>query len=240
MRINKFLASCGIASRRKVEDLIKQGKVKVNGTVVFDLSTSINESDEVLVNNKKVQLNDNKIYIVLNKPKNVLTSVSDDRGRKTVIDIIPKNFGRIFPVGRLDYNTEGLLILTNDGDFSNLIMHPKKEINKTYEITTFDIINEDIKNKLENGVDIGDFVTSKAKVTNIQQKQKPYKFNISIHEGKNRQVRRMCAAVGIHVQGLKRLSIGKLTLDGLNVGEYKLLTQDEILNKIGVKNENSN
>ena len=198
VRLQKFLADAGIASRRKCEEYISQGLVKVNGQVVTELGTKIDpEKDKVEFNNKLVKKSTDKhTYILLNKPIDYVTTVKDQFDRNTVLDLV-KTDKRLVPVGRLDMYTSGALILTDDGDFIYKVTHPKHEITKTYTVTLKGIITKDDVQKLENGVDIGDFVTSKAKVkilkTDIEKNQS--RLEITIHEGKNRQIRRMCEAI---------------------------------------------
>lgn len=229
MRINKYLAQCNIASRRKVEEFVVNGLVTINNKVVTDLSTQVLSTDIVKYNGIVVKPSDVKLYYMLNKPSGYITSVSDDRGRQTVLDLLEQSPERIFPVGRLDYDTEGLLILTNDGDFANKLIHPSKQINKVYEV----IVNKQPSiqqfSDLENGVIIDDFKTSESKIENKQKLDNgTFKFNITIHEGKNRQVRKMMEAVGLKVKYLKRIKIGSLPLGNLPCGKYKKLTKKEL------------
>lgn len=232
MRINSFLARCGLGSRRKVEELILKKQVFVNGSNIISLSTQIDpQKDEVICNNKKLTLIEDKVYLMLNKPKLVLSTVSDDRGRKTVMDYVDKTIN-IFPVGRLDYNTEGLILLTNDGEFANNVIHPSKMIWKTYEAK----LNKTPKPidlvKLRKGVDIGDMIkTSPAQVSNPELCDDGlYKVVIKISEGRNRQIRRMFKAVGYNVLELKRIAIGNLLLGNLKSGKIKTLTDNDIKN----------
>ncbi len=232
MRINSFLARCGLGSRRKVEELILKKQVFVNGSNIISLSTQIDpQKDEVICNNKKLTLIEDKIYLMLNKPKLVLSTVSDDRGRKTVMDYVDKTIN-LFPVGRLDYNTEGLILLTNDGEFANNVIHPSKMIWKTYEAK----LNKTPKPidlvKLRKGVDIGDVIkTSPAQVSNPELCDDGlYKVVIKISEGRNRQIRRMFKAVGYNVLELKRIAIGNLLLGNLKSGKIKTLTDNDIKN----------
>lgn len=227
-RLQKYLAGCGIASRRKCEELITQGKVTVNDKLVTELGVKIDsEKDIVKYNNKIVKIEDKKVYIVLNKPEKIITSVSDERGRKTVLDIINVS-ERIYPVGRLDYDTSGLLLLTNDGDLYNRIMHPRNEVVKTYIAKISGIPNENKIAHFKNGVNIGDYITAKADFRIIKKEKNNAVVEIKIHEGKNRQIRRMCAAIGHPVITLKRVAVGKIALGNLEVGEYRLLTKDEV------------
>lgn len=222
MRINKYISMCGICSRRKADEYIKEGIVKINGELVRDLATIVKISDVVEYNGTNIFIEKNKRYYILNKPKGYVTTAKEQFGRKSVVDLLPKK-ERIYPVGRLDMYSEGLLILTNDGDFTNRITHPTKHISKTYEV----YLNKELKEvdilKLEKGVDIGGYVTAPAKI----KKQKELVL-ITIYEGKNRQIRRMFESTGYLVLNLRRISIGKLKIDNLATGKYKELTKEEI------------
>lgn len=232
MRINSFLARCGLGSRRKVEELILKKQVFVNGSNIISLSTQIDpQKDEVICNNKKLTLIEDKVYLMLNKPKLVLSTVYDDRGRKTVMDYVDKTIN-IFPVGRLDYNTEGLILLTNDGEFANNVIHPSKMIWKTYEAKLNKMPKPIDLVKLRKGVDIGDVIkTSPAQVSNPELCDDGlYKVVIKISEGRNRQIRRMFKAVGYNVLELKRIAIGNLLLGNLKSGKIKTLTDNDIKN----------
>ena len=218
VRLQKYISDAGIASRRKAEELILGGRVKVNGQIA-EIGCKVDEEiDEIEVDGKIITLQSEKKYIILNKPVGYLSSVTDDRGRKTVIDLVDIR-ERIFPVGRLDYDTEGLLILTNDGDFTYKVTHPKFEINKTYIATLNSLPKEEEIEKLYDGVEVEDYV-ARAKETKIINAQKK-EVLITISQGKNRQVRKMFAALGYNVVRLKRISIGKLTVGNLKRGEWK-------------------
>ena len=231
MRINKFLASCGIGSRRKVEEYIISGKIKVNGDVVTNLATDIDEvNDKVTYNNKLVKLENDKVYIMINKPKGYLCTVSDDRERPTVVRLVKEKL-RIYPVGRLDYNTEGLLLLTNDGDFANKVMHPSNRISKTYLATLKSKPKTEELDKLRKGVMLEDGLTQPAIVERPKPANGLYEVLITIFEGRNRQVRRMFEAIGYKLFALKRLKIGKLELGQLELKDYRYLDKKE-LNKI--------
>lgn len=226
-RINKYIASCGICSRRKADELISQGRVEVNGQVVNDMGHKVGVDDIIKVDGKIIQKEEEKIYIALNKPKGYVTTNSDQFNRKNVIDLIDEDV-RVYPTGRLDMYTEGLLLLTNDGDFANAVMHPKNKIEKTYIITTDTVITKEQIEHLKNGVNIGDYITRPAKVKSIAKD----KLEIIISEGKNRQVRRMCEAVGINLLNLKRVKIGNIELGNIQTGKYRYLTEDEKKNMI--------
>lgn len=223
-RLNKYISSCGVCSRRNADKLIESGKVSVNNEIVTNLGVKIHEDvDIVHVNGKIIKSKEENIYILLNKPKGYVTTSIEQFGRKCVIDLIKEKV-RVFPVGRLDMNTEGLLILTNDGEFTNKVIHPSNKIEKTYIVKTSGKISYDDIKPLEEGVDIGDYITKPAKVKLIDD----YNFEIKISEGKNRQIRRMCMATNIPLKNLRRISIGKLTLGNLKLGEYKVLNKYEI------------
>ena len=217
MRINRYLASSGIASRRKCEELVKDGRVTVNGVTIDSLSTVIAENDTVMVDKKPVKPASQFVYIVLNKPRGVMCTCFDPQGRRTILDIVRVK-ERIFPVGRLDYDTEGLLILTNDGDFAKKVTHPSGQIEKVY-VATLDkeIATKDLK-KLETGIDIDGEKTCPAKAKILY----PNVVELTITQGRNRQVRRMFEALGYNVTKLKRIAIGAMRLDDLPVGKYKI------------------
>ena len=228
MRINKYLASCGVGSRRKVEECITDGRVSVNDEIVYSLSTDIDETNDVVkYNGKIVKLASDKVYIMLNKPKGYLCTVSDDRGRPTVLKLVKENL-RIYPIGRLDYNTEGLLLLTNDGDFANKIMHPSGRISKTYLVTLKSKPKPDELQKLRSGIMLEDGITQPAIVDRPKLNNGLYDIHITIFEGRNRQVRRMFEAIGYKVYNLKREKIGQLDLGDLEIKKYRYLTKQEI------------
>lgn len=230
-RLQKYLAEAGIASRRKCEEYILEGKVKVNGEVVTTLGTKINpQKDKIEYNGKQItKTNEEHTYILLNKPIDYVTTVKDQFNRPTVLDLI-KTDKRLVPVGRLDMDTSGALILTDDGDFIYKVTHPKHEITKTYTVTLKGIITNDEVSKIAEGVDIGDFITSKAKVKilKIDEEQNKSRLEITIHEGKNRQVRRMCEAIGKKVLALHRSKIGNIGVKDLKIGTWRYLKQKEV------------
>ena len=229
MRINKFLAEKGVASRRHADDMIAAGRVQINGKVAT-LGENVEETDEVLIDGVLLSREEKKEeYYIMNKPKGVICTVSDDRGRKTVMDLLPESVGRVFPVGRLDYETEGLLILTNDGDLAFQLTHPTSEIPKTYLVRIEGTMTEKDLNPIRSGVELDGVLTKKCKAHIVETDKAYTKVHITITEGRNRQVRRMFEAIGRTVSFLKRISIGKLKLTGLNRGEVRLLTEDEIL-----------
>ena len=227
-RLQKFIARCGVTSRRKAEELILQGHVKVNGLIVNELGSKIDpEHDVVEVNNQKISEKNEHVYIKLYKPEGYVTTVKDQFNRKTVLDLINIK-ERIYPIGRLDYNTSGLLLLTDDGEIANKLLHPKYLIYKTYEAVVKGIISDDSINKLKTGVFIEDYKTAPAKVKLLDLKAKQSTVQISIHEGKNRQVRKMFDSVGHDVIKLKRISFGDINLKDLTIGQWKYLSNDEI------------
>lgn len=224
MRLNKYIATCGICSRRSAENYITCGKVKVNGKVVTNLSTKVDElNDKVEVLGKNISIEKKKVYIMLNKPKGFVTTNKEQFNRKCTLDLI-KEPQRVFPIGRLDMYTEGLLLFTNDGDFANKITHPKNKIEKVYMVKVDKNITKDMIYKLENGLDIGGYITKEAKVNLLKERE----FEITISEGKNRQVRKMCEAVGLKVLELKRIKLGNIKLGDLQIGKYRFLTKNEI------------
>lgn len=228
MRINKYIAQAGVASRRKADELIAAGNVKVNGAVLKEPGYDVTEGDVVEINGRRIQAEEKKVYILLNKPIGYVTTVSDDKERPTVMDLVQDVDARIFPVGRLDYNTSGMLIMTNDGDFAYKVTHPKHELTKTYRARVAGVLSNEKAWKLRKGVDIGGFITSPARVDIIKGMPRSTVVDITIHEGKNRQVRKMFKAVGNNVQELERIAIGDIKLGRLAVGHYRKLTKEEV------------
>lgn len=228
MRLNKYIADAGICSRRKADELIGNGNVKVNGAVMKELGYQVEDGDVVMVNGKKIESVGKKVYVVVNKPLGYITSMDDDKDRKTVAELVSDIPERLFPVGRLDYNTSGLLIMTNDGQLTYTLTHPKHEVYKTYIAKVAGVLSDARISKLRKGVDIGGFITSPAKVKVIKQMPRHAIVEISIREGKNRQVRKMFAAVGNKVQELQRVSIGDIKLGRLMEGHYRKLNREEI------------
>ena len=234
-RLQKFLANRGICSRRKAEEAILAGKVKVNGKLVTELGTKVNpEKDEVEYEGKQVSIQKEKVYILLNKPIGYVTTVKDQFHRQTVMDLL-KQHGKtlktsVVPVGRLDMYTSGALILSNDGDFIFEVTHPKHEITKTYQVTLKGKIMQEEIEHLKKGVDIGEYVTrpAEARIMKIDEEKDISRVEIKIHEGKNRQVRRMCEAIGKKVLALHRSKIGNLDVKDLKLGEWRYLTEKEV------------
>lgn len=228
IRINKYIAQKGITSRRKADDLVSNGNVKINGITIRELGYRVMPGDLVEVNGATLTGMEKKVYIALNKPLGYVTTVKDQYDRPTVMDIVTDINERLFPVGRLDYNTTGLLILTNDGDLAYRLTHPRHEIVKTYRALVSGYLSDGKIAKLRKGVDIGGFVTSEADVKLIRQMKNSTLVEIGIREGKNRQIRKMFRAVGYPVQQLERTAIGNIKLGRLLQGHYRKLKGDEI------------
>ena len=228
MRLNKYIASAGVCSRRKADELIANGNVKVNGASVREHGVQVEPGDVVAVNGKVIEEPADKIYVAVNKPLGYITSMDDDKGRATVAELVDDIPERLFPVGRLDYNTTGLLIMTNDGQLTYTLTHPKHEVWKTYVAVVAGVLSDTRIAKLRKGVDIGGLVTSPAKVKVIKQMPRHAVVEIKIREGKNRQVRKMFAAVGNKVQSLERTAIGDVRLGRLMSGHYRKLTRQEV------------
>ncbi len=233
-RLQKFLSNAGVASRRKCEELISNGKVKVNGSVVTELGTKIDsESDKIEYDGKIIKVSNEKVYVLLNKPIGYVTTVKDQFLRDTVMDLV-KTKQRLVPVGRLDMYTSGALILSNDGEFINKITHPSNEIEKTYNATVAgQIANEDIE-KIREGVEIDDNGTpyktreAKVKILKIDEEKNLSRIQIVIHEGKNREVRKMCESIGKRVLALHRAKIGNIDVKDLPLGKWRYLTKNEV------------
>ncbi|MGO3049443.1 pseudouridine synthase [Staphylococcus casei] len=228
-RLQKRIANSGYTSRRKAETLISEGKVKVNGSVVTELGTKVKPSDNIDVEGIRLEQED-KIYILFYKPSQVITSVSDDKGRKVVTDYFKQIKTRIYPVGRLDYDTSGLLLLTNDGEFTNLMTHPRYKIKKKYIVKLKGYLMREEVKALEHGIDLEDGKTQPAlvKVKNQDKDRNTTLVEITITEGRNRQVRRMFEHFGHEVTKLQRIEFGPLDLKGLNAGEGRVLTPHEV------------
>lgn len=229
MRINKYIADAGICSRRAADKLIQEGRVKVNNKVVNELGLDIGPDDVVIVDGKPITNVIEYVYYIVNKPKGYLSTASDDRDRKTVLDLVPDKSNRLYPVGRLDYDTEGLLIITNDGDLTYKLTHPSLEIEKTYIANVKGVLRPDQLTALRTGVILDDgYKTKKAKVKVLDIKNDVSRVEITIHEGKNREIRRMFEALHVDVKMLKRVSMGPITVSGLDRGECRKLSKQEI------------
>lgn len=232
-RLQKYLAQCGVASRRKCEELILQGRVQVNGVTVTELGTKINpEKDKIKFDGKDIKQAQKLVYILLNKPIGYVTTVKDQFNRDSVLDLVKTN-KRLVPVGRLDMYTSGALILTNDGDFVYKVTHPKHEIEKTYTVTIIGIVKKEEVEKLKKGVEIEDYITkpAKVKILKIDEEKNQSRLEITIHEGKNRQVRKMCEAIGHKVLALHRSKIAGIDVKDIPLGKWRYLTNKEV-NKI--------
>lgn len=237
VRLQKFIADAGVTSRRKAEHLIIQGRVTVNGKVVTELGTKVNPHiDAVMVDGSIADLNAvNKVYLMLHKPRGVMTTLNDPEGRETVMDLVKSVSERIYPVGRLDYLSEGLLIMTNDGEVANMIMHPSFNVQKVYEVKVFGSITETILAKLRAGAQLEDGFMKPLSVRVVKQLPTKTWIEFRLNEGKNREIRRLCEHVGLTVDKLKRLAIGGLTVDGVAPGKHRILSRDELLLAIGIK-----
>lgn len=229
MRLQKFMAQCGIASRRKSEDIIANKRVKVNGVLVTELGYKIDPlRDIVTVDCKRIKHREKSIYIIMNKPKGYVTTVSDEYNRKTVLDLVKEVKERVYPVGRLDYDTSGLLLLTNDGELAYKLIHPKYEVVKTYIATVKGKPNEEELERFGNGLEIDGCITSEAEIEILSSINDKSVVKIQIHEGKNRQIRKMCEKIGHPVTSLKRIAIGELELGTLKKGCWRFLRDNEI------------
>lgn len=227
MRINKYLAESGVASRRASDAMIEERRVLINGKTAT-LGSEVEDGDTVTVDGSIVRPVKKYSYYMLNKPKGYVTTVKDDKGRKTVMDLLPKKGDRLYPVGRLDYDTEGLLIITNDGELAQRLTHPVNEVPKTYVAKIEGVLTENMLARLRGGVEVDGVRTKKSAVRIVDETKTETKVSVTITEGRNRQVRKMFEAVGKEVIFLKRVKIGELALRGLNRGEYRPLTKEEI------------
>ncbi len=229
MRLQKFLAVCGVASRRKAEEIIASGRVSVNGKTITEMGFVVDEEkDSVMLDGAKVRPEERKRYIILNKPKGYITSMADQFDRPDITTLISEVKERVYPIGRLDYDTEGLLILTNDGEFANSLAHPKKNIDKVYIAKIKGVFNEEIADKLRSGVMVDGKMTSPAKVTVFSCEGNVSEVRVAIHEGRNRQVRKMFEAVSCRVVDLKRTAIGNFMLGNLPKGAWRDFTEAEL------------
>lgn len=227
MRINKYLAQCGVASRRDCDRIISEGRVTLNGRVC-GLGDDVADGDTVKVDGKQVAIKQNEYYL-LHKPKGYLSTVSDDKGRKTVMDILGSGVGRVYPVGRLDYDSEGLLILTTDGELAQHLTHPSNEVPKTYLVKVEGRLTEDDLNPIRSGIEIeGGYVTKKCRAHIVETNRDFTRVEMVLREGKNREIRKMFAAIGKEVMLLKRTKVGELTLRGLERGSFRKLSPAEV------------
>lgn len=242
VRLQKMLADCGVASRRKSEELIRNGVVKVNGKVA-EIGDKVDPySDKVYVRGKRVTAaaKPKHRYIMLNKPRGYVTTMSDERGRKCIAELIENIDERVYPIGRLDKDSEGMLLLTNDGEFANHIMHPKKHVNKVYRVTVRPTITEEMVEKLQTGIVIDGRKTAPAQVRVMTKQEGRVVLEIVIREGRNRQIRRMCESLGLEVARLNRVAIGTVKLGGLKQGMYRDLSADEVKRLSHDPNPNKN
>lgn len=241
IRLQKYIADCGVTSRRKAEVLITEGKVRVNEDIVRELGTKVDpQVDVVIVNGEPIDiLTVDHVYLVLNKPRSYMTTAHDPEGRKTVMDLVQHVKTRVFPVGRLDYLSEGLLILTNDGDMANMVMHPKFEIVKTYEVKVFGKINDALLNKLKLGTSGPDGDLRPLSVRIIEQLPGKTWLEFRLNEGKNREIRRICEAAGVTIDKLKRVAIGSLSIDGLQPGKWEYISKHDLTRRLGINKDGS-
>jgi 23S rRNA pseudouridine2605 synthase len=241
IRLQKYIADCGITSRRKAEQMITEGRVQINGETVTELGTKVNPNIDVIhVDGHVADLNAvDKIYVLMHKPRGVMTTVTDPEGRETVMDMVKSIAERIYPVGRLDYLSEGLLVMTNDGEIANLIMHPKYNVTKVYEVKVFGTVTEAILNKLRAGTYLEDGFVKPQSVRVVKQLPTKTWLEFRLNEGRNREIRKLCEAVGLTVDKLKRLAIGGLTIDGIAPGKFRMLSKHQLLNALGINEDGS-
>lgn len=239
IRLQKFISDCGITSRRKAEHMITQGRVTVNGDIVMELGSKVDpENDVVLVDGHLADLASvEPIYLMLHKPRGVVTTVTDPEGRETVMNMVKEISERIYPVGRLDYLSEGLLLMTNDGEFANMIMHPKFNVTKVYEVKVFGSVTETIINKLKAGAYLEEGFVKPTSVRIIKQLPTKTWIEFRLNEGRNREIRRLCEAVGLTVDKLKRLAIGGLSVEGVAPGKYRVMSKAQMLGYIGLNED---
>ena len=224
-RLQKIIARAGVCSRREAEKLILEGKVTVDGKIITELGSKANSNQKIIVDGKILNFDTEKIYILLNKPRGYVSTAHDERNRKKITDLLGKNFPeRVYPVGRLDLNSEGLILLTNDGDLTNLLIHPHYKVKKTYRAKISGELTEEKLDLLRAGIELDDGLTAPAEIYLIDKDL----VEITIHEGRNRQVRRMFAAIGCDIKRLQRIKFANLTLDGLKIGKFRKLSADEV------------
>lgn len=233
-RLQKIISAAGITSRRASEELILNGQVTVNGAVVTELGTKADPSvDSITVNGKPLRVSEERLYILLNKPTGYITALKDGQGRRLVTDLLKDVPERVYPVGRLDYNTEGLLLLTNDGEWANRLMHPRHEVEKEYHVRVRGKVLEQQLKRMADGVELEDGKTAPAVVRLVKSGEQNDWISVAIHEGRNRQVRRMCEAVSLSVVRLKRIRYGSLALGNLREGQFRYLTESEVAELAG-------
>ena len=228
IRLQKILAASGVASRRKAEEMIAAGRVTVNGRVAHLGDSALPGKDKVLLDGQPLGHSEKKLYLALHKPRGFVTTLHDERGRKCVAQLVEDVGERVYPVGRLDKDSEGLLLLTNDGDFANQVAHPKRHVAKTYRVTVRPSVTEDQLNQLSTGIVIEGRRTAPAKVRVLQQELGRVVLEIVLYEGRNREIRKMCEALGLEVARLKRIAVGPVRLGMLPQGKYRELTKEEL------------
>ena len=227
-RLQKFLSECGVASRRKSEELILAGSVKINGVTAI-LGDKVDPfKDKVTVKGRPVKKVDEKVYIMLHKPRGFITTMSDEQGRKCVADLVEDAPQKVYPVGRLDRDSEGMLLMTNDGEFSNLMMHPRTHVSKTYRVTVRPPVTEQMLDKLACGIELDGRMTAPCEVEILEKEESRVVLKFVLYEGRNREIRRMCEAVGLQVARLKRIAVDTLKLGMLPQGKWRLLTEQEV------------
>ena len=228
-RLQKFLADAGIASRRKSEELIVKGKIRVNGTVVTELGTQVDpEKDTVEYEGRVISKDERRMVLMLNKPKEVISTVSDPQGRKTIMDFLPDHFPRLYPVGRLDYESEGMILLTNDGELANKISHPKHKVRKVYSVWVYGFPSKEAMATFSKGIELEDGKTGPALIKLVKKGKNASEMEVEISEGKKRQIRRMFESLGHPVFRLVRTQIGELKMGTMEPGKYKVLKEEEI------------
>lgn len=239
MRLNKFMSLAGVSSRREADRLIEQGRVKVNGKIVQILGSKVDENkDRIEVDGKIVKGSQKKVYVLLNKPPKFLVTLKDPLQRPTIKDFFPKRTTRLFPVGRLDFDSEGLLLMTNDGELANRLIHPRYEIKKIYLVKIKGHPEKVHISRLEKGIPIDGKKTAPAKISLVSSSPKRALYQVELHEGRKREIRRMFEAIGFHVLFLQRVKFAGLTLDGLKLGDWRYLTDTEVgilYKKVGLK-----
>jgi pseudouridine synthase len=239
IRLNKFLSTAGVSSRREADRLIEQGRVKVNGKIVQILGSKVDENkDRIEVDGKTIEVTQKKVYILLNKPPKFLVTLKDPFQRPTIKDLLPKLNTRLFPVGRLDFDSEGLLLMTNDGELANRLIHPRYEIKKKYLVKIKGHPEKVHISRLERGIPIDGKKTAPSKIFLVSSSPKRSLYEVELHEGRKREIRRMFEAIGFHVLLLRRINFAGLTMDGLNLGTWRYLTDKEVqilYKKVGLK-----
>ena len=240
VRLQKYIADCGITSRRKAEELILQGRVKVNERVLTQMGTKVNPATDIVsVDGEMIDRQTvDHVYLVMNKPRSCVTTVSDPQGRKTVMDLVPIKT-RVYPIGRLDYLSEGLLLLTNDGELGNKILHPSFGVTKTYEVKVFGRVNEILLRKLRDGVQTSEGFLKPKAVRILEYLPNKTWLEFRLTEGKNREIRRICEACGVTIDKLRRVAIGNLSINGIKPGEWEYITKRQLLEHIGINKDGS-